>query len=235
MGPPQATEPGCGAEPRVRMIRGVFFDLDGTLYDRDASIRRVVELQFEAFRAELPAVSKTQFIERLLELDGHGHNRPLGLYQELAQELGFDGNVADRLEADFRSSYFQSCRLFPDTLQTLDELRGRGKKIGVITNGPTHWQQGKLDALGLASLFDTILISEIEGVQKPDPRIFARALERCGVRASESIFVGDHPHADIAGAKAAGLLPVWKRVPYWKVPDDVLSVGALKEILPLCS
>ena len=86
------------------MIRGVFFDLDGTLYDRDASIRRVVELQFEAFRPELPAVSKTQFIERLLELDGHGHNRPLGLYQELAQELGFEGNVADRLEADFRSN-----------------------------------------------------------------------------------------------------------------------------------
>jgi putative hydrolase of the HAD superfamily len=221
--------------PHVRMIRGVFFDLDGTLYDRDASIRRVVELQFEAFRPELPGVSKSQFIERLLELDAHGHNRPLGLYQELAEELGFDGDVADRLEADFRSSYFQSCHLFPDTLPTLDELRARGKKIGVITNGPTHWQQGKLDALGIASVFDTILISEVEGVQKPDPRIFARALERCGLRASESIFVGDHPDADIAGAKAAGLLPVWKRVPYWRVPDDVLSVGELKEILPLCS
>jgi putative hydrolase of the HAD superfamily len=218
----------------VRTIRGVFFDLDGTLYDRDASIRRVVEQQFEAFRPDLPGVAKPQFIERLLELDAHGHNRPLGLYQELAQELGFERDVADRLEADFRSSYFQACRLFPDARPTLDELRDRGKKIGIITNGPTHWQQGKLDALGIASLFDTILISENEGIQKPDPRIFARALERCGVRASESIFVGDHPAADIAGAQAAGLMPVWKRVPYWQVPADVLAVGKLSEILPLC-
>jgi putative hydrolase of the HAD superfamily len=104
----------------------------------------------------------------------------------------------------------------------------------VITNGPTAWQTRKLDALGIASRFDTILISEAEGIQKPDPRIFARALDRCGVAASDAMFVGDHPHADIDGAVAAGLRPVWKRMPYWKVDDDVLSIDALSEILPFC-
>jgi putative hydrolase of the HAD superfamily len=216
------------------MIHGVFFDIDGTLYDRDASIRQIAEHQFEAHRDELSGVVGSRFVERLLELDAHGHNRPLGLYHELADELGFDDQLASRLEAAFRSDYFRYCRLAPDTLTTLETLRERGKKLGVITNGPTEWQSRKLEALGITAFFDTILISEAEGIQKPDPRIFARALERCGVRASESLYVGDHPDADIAGARGAGLLPIWKRVAYWKVPHEVMSIDELSEILPVC-
>ena len=48
------------------------------------------------------------------------------------------------------------------------------------------------------------------------------------------MYVGDHPDADIAGARGAGLLPIWKRVAYWKVPDEVMSIDELSEILPVC-
>ena len=87
--------------------------------------------------------------------------------------------------------------------------------------------------MSIASLFDTILISETEGIQKPDPRIFERALVGCSVLARESIFVGDHPEIDIAGAKGAGMMAVWKRMPYWEVPNDVLQIDQLSEILVL--
>jgi FMN phosphatase YigB (HAD superfamily) len=64
---------------------------------------------------------------------------------------------------------------------------------------------------------------------------FTLARERCEVDASEAVFVGDHPQADVAGARAAGLIAVWKRVPYWQMPfQDVLVVDHLSEILPLC-
>ena len=49
------------------MIRAVFFDLDGTLYDRDAAILRMAEEQFEAFREEL-GVDKPVFMEHLVAL-----------------------------------------------------------------------------------------------------------------------------------------------------------------------
>jgi putative hydrolase of the HAD superfamily len=214
------------------MIHAVFFDLDGTLYDRDAAILRMAEEQFEAYRGEL-GVDKRVFMERLVALDGHGHNRTPRLHHALADILGFGAGLADRLEACFRSRYPNQCRISHDSLNTLETLRGSGKKLGIITNGPTRWQSRKIECMGIAPLFDTVLISETEGIQKPDPRIFTRALDGCGVLAGESIFVGDHPEIDIRGAKDAGLIPVWKRMPYWEVANDVLKIDQLSEILDL--
>jgi putative hydrolase of the HAD superfamily len=212
------------------MIRAVLFDFDGTLYDRDAAVRRTAEEQFDAFRREL-GVEAQLFVGRVIELDAHGHGRVPHLHHVLARELNVHEEVADRLESYFRTHYPRQCQVSTNTLETLRALRDQGIKLGIVTNGPTEWQSRKLEATGIASMFDTVLISGMEGVEKPDPRIFLRALDRCGVPPSEAMFVGDHPVADIAGAKGAGLLPVWKRMPYWEVPDDVRRVDELSEIL----
>lgn len=215
------------------LIRGVFFDLDGTLYDRDAAILEIGEKQFEFFRSELDHVSHSDFIRNLVALDAHGHGRAPQFHHQLAAELGFSTHLADRMEEFFRARYPECCRVSEDTLRTLNTLREQGLKLGLITNGPTSWQETKITAMGIHSKFDTILISGSEGIEKPDPRIFARALERCDVEAAESIFVGDHPDADIRGAKAAGLRPVWKRMAYWNVPPDVTTIDRISEILLL--
>jgi putative hydrolase of the HAD superfamily len=216
-----------------KVIRAIFFDFDGTLYDRDAAIVRLAEMQFEKFGAQLPSLTQSTFVGRVVALDNHGHGRPMGFHQRLAGELGFSEKVGDELEAFFRSEYPSCCRVTEDTLTTLETLRSRGIKLGMITNGPATWQSRKIEAVGLAPLFDAIVISGNEGVEKPDPRIFERALERCGAVAAESLFVGDHPEADIAGAKNAGLLPVWVKKDYWEVPRDVARIDRLSEILPM--
>ena len=62
-----------------------------------------------------------------------------------------------------------------------------------------------------------------------------RALERCGVEPDQAVFVGDNPDADVAGARRAGIRPLWKRVPYWHMPfADVHTIDRLTEILPVC-
>ena len=140
-------------------------------------------------------------------------------------------------EIVLKSTFGPATRSFAASRTTLGPrsktLRRRSLKTGVITNGPSYWQSLKIEAMGIAPLFDTVLISENEGFGKPDARIFSRAVERCGVTASESMFVGDHPEADILGAKAAGLVPVWKRMDYWNVPDEVQRIERISEILPL--
>ena len=55
-------------------------------------------------------------------------------------------------------------------------------KLAVITNGLEVRQQRKMDALGITTWFDAILISEVEGVKKPDAEIFERAATRGRVR-----------------------------------------------------
>jgi putative hydrolase of the HAD superfamily len=79
-------------------------------------------------------------------------------------------------------------------------------------------QSAKLECLALPAMFDTVLISEAEGVHKPDPEIFRRALERLGVDAPRACYVGNHPDVDVAGAKAAGLKAVWRRDPFFEPP-----------------
>ena len=78
-----------------------------------------------------------------------------------------------------------------------------------------------------------MLISEVEGVRKPDPEIFRRALARCDVEASAAFFVGDHPDVDVGGALQAGLRAGWKVVPYWSCPYDVPFIHRLSEILSM--
>jgi putative hydrolase of the HAD superfamily len=217
------------------MLKAVLFDLDGTLYDRDALVRVVAGAQFDAFREDLAGVDRNAFVERLFALDAHGYRDRASLYVELISELGLEAAVAHRLERDFSTRYLASCDATPDTTETLRLLKEHGLRLGVVTNGAARIQTEKLLALELTDYFDAILISEVEGVRKPDAEIFGRALERCQVRAHEAVFVGDNPEADIFGAMAAGLWPIWKRVPYWEMSDpSVPTIDVLSEILPMC-
>lgn len=96
--------------------------------------------------------------------------------------------------------------------------------MGVITNGRGKLQRGIIHALGIESYLDVVLVSEEEGVRKPDPLIFRRALERVGVEPEEAVFVGDHPEVDVEGAHAAGLRTIWKREGYWGTEPDADGV-----------
>ncbi len=102
----------------------------------------------------------------------------------------------------------------------------------MITNGRRVIQDGTIDALEIRPLLDAILISEVEGVRKPDRAMFERAAARLGVAPHESCHVGDHPEVDFAGAIGAGMTAVWKRVPYWNQPSkEAPTIDTLSEVL----
>ena len=216
----------------ARPIRAVLFDLDGTLYDRDAVVAAVTHEQVETFRSRFGDVDRGQLVDRMLALDEHGYARRADVYRTLLAGMEVDQNLAADLEAHFWDCYCRHCDFPGDAADTLDALRASGRKLALVTNGPVAWQSRKLKTLGLADYFDEVLISEAEGIAKPDPRIFARAVERLRVAPHEAMFVGDHPEIDVAGAQDAGLAAMWKRVPYWTLSRrDVLVINQLTEIL----
>jgi putative hydrolase of the HAD superfamily len=119
--------------------------------------------------------------------------------------------------------------------ETLGALRARGLKLGIITNGETEFQGRHIAALGLAALVDTVLVSQTEGLRKPDAAIFRLAADRLGVTPDQCLFVGDNPAADILGAHAAGMRTAWfSGDASW--PEDIAPmpgamIGTLSELL----
>ncbi|MGH2681692.1 MAG: HAD family hydrolase [Actinomycetota bacterium] len=131
-----------------------------------------------------------------------------GVYRGFLEEVGVTEDtdrLVDRLYATFAD--LASYRLHPDVIPTLDRLRDADVLLGVISNFE-EWLERLLETLGVTTYFPIRVISGIEGVEKPDPEIFRIALERGGVAAGESVYVGDHPFFDIQGAEEVGMQAV---------------------------
>lgn len=120
----------------------------------------------------------------------------------VARDEALVGRVLEALRAAFLSP--SSWQVYPEVPAVLDELRRLGARLAVVSNWDSRLP-GLLDGLGLADRFDAILVSHLEGVEKPHPDLFRRGLERLRARSSEALHVGDTPELDLAGARAAGL------------------------------
>jgi putative hydrolase of the HAD superfamily len=96
---------------------------------------------------------------------------------------------------------------YDDVLPVLATLREAGLRLGVVSNFET-WLDGLLDDVGVGSFLDVRVISGIEGIEKPDPKIFRLALDRAGVEPERAVYVGDLPELDIEPALGVGMFPV---------------------------
>lgn len=109
----------------------------------------------------------------------------------------------------------------PENLPVLLELKARGP-LGLISNfdhAPTAHRI--LNFYGIHDLFDVLLISEAVGWRKPSPVIFHRAVEELGIDIARTVFVGDSPTLDVAGAKRVGMQAVWVNRKGDKLPEGI--------------
>jgi putative hydrolase of the HAD superfamily len=130
-----------------------------------------------------------------------------GVYARMLEELGLpsgDG-LGDRLYQEFTD--LSNYALFDDVRPALEGLSTAPVILGVVSNFEA-WLNDLLAELGVIEAFSVLVISGVEGVEKPDPRIYRLALERAQVDASECAFVGDNPEFDVDPAGALGMTPV---------------------------
>lgn len=141
-----------------------------------------------------------------------GHCRRLYFKAMTEAESGrSDLGATERLHAAYWRAYHTEMRIEPGCCETLAALRARGMKLCWVSNFTTGQQVQKLGVLGLLDAANFLVTSEEALADKPDARIFALALEKLGVTAAQAWLLGDDPHDDIAGGKAAGLTTVWLR------------------------
>jgi putative hydrolase of the HAD superfamily len=122
-----------------------------------------------------------------------------------ALDVPYTDSVAAAIYSTFTD--LSSYRTFPDVEPALRLLRDAGFTLGLISNFE-EWLERLLERVGLVGYFDVRAISGVEGMEKPDPRIFRLALERAAVDPGEAAYVGDNPEFDTEPAEALGMLGV---------------------------
>ena len=218
-----------------KMIKAVFFDLDGTLCDSDTAWNIAVRETFQLLRKHEPDISETALTrawttvnQQLFQQLGAGKCSMAEVrdsrFQCLFKELGLPtGKIAEELNDFLSSRYLTSLRLYED-VEVLEAL-GR-YHVGIITNGAhdnhTDSQLSKVKYLGLSERIQSLTISGEIGVRKPNIEIFKVACERADVLPKEAMLVGDTIQNDIVGANRAGMTSVFID----RKPDVLISKTA---------
>lgn len=131
--------------------------------------------------------------------------------RSIAEELGLQGDL-QALMTIRRDWTFESLVPRPEAIPTLEELRRRGHKLGMISacsqDVPEVW-----DRTPLGGLFDSTIFSCSVGFSKPDRRIYQLCADELGVEPADCLFVGDGANDELPGAERAGMTSVQLRAP----------------------
>lgn len=255
--PPRAPADTAKSEYHLRMkpIRAVFFDLDATLVDYDATawaetVRRVCAALAQAVRG----IDEAHLVRTYTDLyrvhlnategsiarssDGAADARAiwLELWEHALTECGHPGSdvaghARDLYVQERRAKY----KLFDDVTEVLEDLRARVDALAIVTNGPGDAQRDKITATGLDGCFDLIVASGEAGVAKPDRAIFDHTARQLGMAPQNVWHVGDSLTTDIAGARNADLsAAIWLNrvgaVQQSQHPSPQYEIRSLREL-----
>lgn len=195
---------------------GVVFDIGDTLISID-------ELRFKAVSRILvgaPETQKAEMISRLFsEFDKAADRRRYNNFLFGLPGKAFEASIARNLGKDqvaalvFGSRYRQEIRslLKPDrrTIATLNRLREKGIKIGILSDGTVEEMADAVRLLGIANYCAAVGISQALRAVKPEPKAFKWMSESLEIPAHRLVMVGDDLTADIRGAVSVGWKAIW--------------------------
>ena len=128
------------------------------------------------------------------------------VYERMLDDLGVPNDgLAETLYREF--TRLENYVLFEDVRPTLSVLRREGLLLGIVSNFES-WLEEWFGIHDLIETFPIRVISGIEGIEKPDQRIYRLALDRAAVAADEAVYVGDNPEFDVDPPAALGMHPV---------------------------
>lgn len=154
--------------------------------------------------------------------------------QRLLALLGVLHKVPPESLFEAFGQYEKHWALKPGARATLDALRHRGYKIGIISNFDSRLEQIVHERLELGGVIDHLHISQTEGVEKPDPRFYLGFFERHGISIKRAVYLGDSYVLDFLPATGIGL-KTWlldEAGLYAHCPEAVRKVSDLLPLLP---
>ena len=228
--------------------KDLFVDFDDTLYDTYGNAVIALSETFDVFHLERYFADPQAFYDAywMANIDLWGRyskgeitrdyliverfRRPLSVGQGL--------HVTEALCLEMSDRFLDFCASKPGVVEgaheLMDYLKGRGYRMHMTSNGFHEVQYKKLAACGLRDYFDTIILSEDAGVNKPSPLYFDYAMKVSGAERQTTLMIGDNLQTDIVGASNAGIETIlfnrWNVEPS---PVPTYTVMTLREIMQI--
>lgn len=220
----------------------LLFDADRTLFDFDASEKAAFEKTAPEFGVtptkEVYLAYKRFNDENWEALERGELEKPRILVRRFEQILNFCGADVHKA-AEFNRKYLKTLAtesiIFPESERVLSELKNRGKRLFLITNGVTEVQKGRLLRSPIKDFFEDVFISDEIGFEKPAREFFA-AVEKSvkGFNKEKAVVIGDSLTSDIKGANLSGLDCVWLNAKNLPLPPEYKAnyiILKLEEVL----
>ena len=182
-----------------RRFKAIAFDFDGLIVDTEVPEYEAWLSIFRSFGADLPLSVWTP----------HIGGRGFDIYAHL-EGLARKRIDRDEVRRQHRVAFgalFEDAVPLPGVEDYIACARERGLRIGIASSSPRSWVSPKLEHIGLAEAFDTVVCSDDVGSAKPDPASYLKALTDLGVTSEEAFALEDSPNG-VQGAKNAGLICV---------------------------
>ena len=212
-------------------VRGVLFDLDGTLIDSAPDLGAAVNtMRLKRGLAELPDSSLRPYAS-------HGARGLVGAGFNVTPEHADFGALRDEFLGYYATALCVRTVVFPDVPALLDALDAAKLPWGIVTNKATRFTLPLLDALGLSMRPRCVVCGDTVARAKPHPDPLLAAAERIGVPAQDCVYVGD-AERDVQAGIAAGMATVVARYGYigaTERPDEWPAdghVGSPLELVP---
>jgi putative hydrolase of the HAD superfamily len=207
-----------------RLPHGVLLDLDDTILDDSGSLSSCWLEACRAHESDMGALDPVvvyDAIERVRDwywADPERHRVGrldlAAARREVAhialKDLGLDDStLAQQIGDTYHELRDAGLQPFADAIDTVAWLRASGCRLALLTNGSADLQRNKINRFGLADLFDLVLIEGEIGFGKPDPRVYARALDSLDIAAVDTWMVGDNLEWDVAQPQRQGIYGIW--------------------------
>lgn len=224
----------------------IIFDLDGTLCHYKMDLETSLLECFKVEDTEKLPFSTTDYQKEFKrqfaqEIAGRTEGPKLSFRKKLLRNLLEPLEEYNHGKLIEYANRFDELRkdllaLYPEVPVTLEQLHEKFK-LGLLTNGPSDLQWGKVRQLEIEHLFDKIIVSGDHGLLKPDPRIFHLTLDNLNSTKTQSLYVGNSIEYDIIGAMNAGIPVIWRDNGETELtneePDPDYIIDNLADILDL--
>lgn len=232
-----------------KKYKDLFVDFDDTLYDTYGNAVIALRETFDAFHLERyfsdPKVFYDAYWAANIDLWGRYSKgeitRPFLIVERFRRPLSVGEGlpVTEQLCLEMSDKFLDFCSCKPGVVEgaheLMDYLKQNGYRMHMCSNGFHEVQYKKLDACGMRHLFDTIVLSEDAGANKPSSRFFDYAFSITKAMRETTIMIGDNYSTDIQGAKDAGIDTIYfNRWPDYPATEPVThEVTSLRDIMGL--